>query len=404
MSENSAEQTVVDSDIHKLEISGVEYILIGTAHISQESVEVVSSTIKEEKPDVVCLELDENRLNSLTQKKKWESLNILEIIKKKQLATLIVNLMLSSYQKKLGLNTGTQPGSELLEGYNVSKENNIPFALCDRDARTTLKRAWRKSPFFKKSLLIANIFGSFFDKTQISESDLKVLRQKDYLTEVMGELGKALPEVKSVLIDERDIYLAEKIKASEGKKKLAVLGAGHIEGIKKRLYEDNRHQLEEIEKIPNPSLFSKSLGWLIPATIVLGLALLTYFEGPKVAGENILYWILANGIFCSLGALLAFAHPITILAAFVAAPITSLTPLIGAGYVTAFVQVMFAPPIVKELETVSDDFHKFSNWWKNKFLRILLCFILPGLGSMVGTWVGGVKIVSDLLETLKRFF
>ena len=156
-------------DIHVLNVDGKEIILIGTAHISKESVDIVNETIHKENPDCICLELDENRFQSLVNKSKWESLNLLEIIKRKQLATLIVNLLLSSYQKKMGHNTGVAPGSEMLEAYKIAKEKNIEVGLCDRDARITLKRAWRKSPFFKKSMLIVNIIGSFFDKTEISE-------------------------------------------------------------------------------------------------------------------------------------------------------------------------------------------------------------------------------------------
>lgn len=400
----TTETSTSSQDIHTLQLGEKEIILIGTAHISKESVDTVVEAIQAEKPDCVCLELDENRFQSLIHKKRWESLNLLEIIKKKQLATLIVNLLLSSYQKKLGMNTGVAPGSEMLEAYNVATEHKIEVGLCDRDARITLKRAWRKSPFFKKSVLVVNLIGSFFDKTEVSEEQLKDLRTKDYLSEIMQELGKALPEIKEVLIDERDIFLAEKIKQQKGKKVLAVLGAGHIPGIKKRILEDNASSLEKLSEIPKVGLSGKLLGWSIPFCIVAAIGALGYFKGFDVATDNIVYWVLANGIFCSLGALLAFAHPLTILAAFVAAPITSLTPLIGAGYVTAFVQVLVKPPTVHEIKNLSADMGKLKNWWKNRFLRVLLCFILPAFGSMIGTGVGGAKIFSAIFDLLVRFW
>jgi len=396
--------TTLSQDIHTLHLGDKEIILIGTAHISQESVDTVIEAIETQKPDCVCLELDENRFQSLIHQKKWESLNLLEVIKKKQLATLIVNLLLSSYQKKLGMNTGVAPGSEMLEAYHVAKKNNIEVGLCDRDARITLKRAWRKSPFFKKSVLLLNLIGSFFDKTEVSEEQLKELRTKDYLSEVMQELGKSLPEIKEVLIDERDIFLAEKIKQQKGNKILAVLGAGHIPGIKKRILEDHSLELPGLSEIPPVGLSGKLLGWSIPFCIVVAIGALAYFKGFDVATDNIVYWVLANGIFCSLGALLAFAHPLTILAAFIAAPITSLTPLIGAGYVTAFVQVLVKPPMVHELKNLGTEMGHLKNWWTNRFLRVLLCFILPGFGSMIGTGVGGAKIFSSIFDLLLKFW
>jgi pheromone shutdown-related protein TraB len=388
--------TVHSEDVHRLTIDDREVILVGTAHVSQESVDLVRKVITDEQPDCVCVELDEKRYKALSSRKRWEALDLKEIIRKKQLSTLLVNLILSSYQKKLGMQLGVMPGTELLEATKAAKEQGINIALCDRDVRVTLRRAWHQTSFLKKGYLVATLLVSLFDKTEITEEKLAELKKKDVLSELMSELGEAMPELKKVLIDERDVYLAEKIKTSAGKRLVAVVGAGHVEGIKKVISEDHSKALPEISTFPPVSSAIKVLGWSIPLLIIGSLVAIGIMKGSEAAGANLLYWILANGIPSAIGAALAWGHPLTIASAFGAAPVTSLTPVIGAGYVTAFVQVMLRPPVVREFETVTEDMATLGGWWKNKLLRVFLTFLLPGFGSMIGTWIGGVEIVSNL--------
>jgi pheromone shutdown-related protein TraB len=387
---------VYSDDVAHITIGERDIFLVGTAHVSQESVELVRQVIANEKPDCVCVELDEKRYKALSGKKRWESLDLKEIIKKKQLSTLLVNLILSSYQKKLGMQLGVMPGAELLEATREADRHSIPVSLCDRDVRVTLRRAWHETSFLKKGYLLATLLVSLFDKTEITEEKLEQLKKKDVLSELMSELGEAMPELKKVLIDERDIYLAEKIKMSSGRKLVAVVGAGHMEGIKKNIQEDHSGVLPSISTFPPVSSSFKSLGWAIPLLIIGSLVAIGIQKGGTAAGANLLYWVLANGIPTAIGAMLAWAHPLTIASAFAASPVTSLTPIIGAGYVTAFVQVMVRPPVVREFETVAEDMSTFAGWWKNKLLRVFLAFLLPGFGSMIGTWVGGVEIISNL--------
>ena len=396
-SSNSAISASVHSeDVHRLTIGDREVILVGTAHVSQESVDLVRRVIAEEQPDCVCVELDEKRYKALSGRKRWESLDLKEIIRKKQLSTLLVNLILSSYQKKLGMQLGVMPGTELLEATRAAEEQGVRVALCDRDVRVTLRRAWHNTSFLKKGYLLATLLVSLFDKTEITEEKLAELKKKDVLSELMSELGEAMPELKRVLIDERDIFLAEKIKESVGKRLVAVVGAGHVEGIKKTIYEDHSRVLPEISTFPPISASFKIIGWSIPLLIIGSLIAIGIMKGGEAAGANLLYWILANGIPSAIGAALAWGHPLTVVSAFGAAPVTSLTPVIGAGYVTAFVQVLLRPPVVREFETVTEDMATLSGWWKNKLLRVFLTFLLPGFGSMIGTWIGGVEIVSNL--------
>jgi pheromone shutdown-related protein TraB len=385
------------ADVHIINLEGRKCILIGTAHVSKESVNLVHQVIEQEKPDCVCVELDLRRYRALSDKKRWQSLDLKKIIRTKQLSTLMMNLILASYQKKLGDQLGVMPGSELLEAAKTAENMDIHVELCDRDVRVTMRRAWKATSFFRKSYLVASLIASLFEDTEITEEKLEELKETDVLSELMAELGQALPELKQVLIDERDTYLAEKIKEAKGEKIVAVVGAGHIEGIKKALQEDRSDQMEEINTIPPVSPAWKAAGWMIPLVIIGSLCLVAFLKGSDVAGDNLIYWILANGIPSSIGAFIALAHPLTILSAFLAAPITSLTPVIGAGYVCAFIQAMTQPPVVREFETVLEDMSKITRWWKNRLLKVFLAFMLPGFGSMIGTWIGGYEIISTLV-------
>jgi len=251
---------------------------------------------------------------------------------------------------------------------------------------------WQKIKFLTGGL------AGLFEKQELTEEKLAELRSKDVLSEMMEELGKAMPVLKRVLIDERDTFLAEKMKRADGKKIVAVVGAGHVNGIISHLNNDDDVDLSTIEKIPKSAPIGKIIGWGIPAIIIASIAFIGYSKGLTEAGDNAIFWFLANGIPSALGAAIALAHPLTILASFIAAPFTSLTPVIGAGYVAAFVQVFFQPPVVKEFESVMTDFHKPKKWWENKLLKVFLVFILASLGSVLGTYVGFFEIVSNVFN------
>lgn len=384
------------ADVHLVEKNGRLFIIIGTAHVSQESADLVRLVIEQEKPDVVCVELDEQRYKSLAEKQKWESLDLKEIIRQRQLPTLIVNLLLSSYQKRIGQQLGVAPGTELLVATEVAQELGIPLSLVDRDVRITLRRAWSAMSFWERMNLLASGVIGVTGNEEITEEMLAEIKQKDVLTEMMQELGEAMPSLKSVLIDERDTYIAQKTRAADGEKVVAVVGAGHVDGIINTLQSKPDIDLAEIETIPPPSPVGRIIGWTIPLLILSAIAYIGFTQGASAAGNNLIFWVLANGIPAAIGALIALGHPLTILISFLGAPITSLTPVIGAGYVSAFAQAYFQPPVVREFQQVSDDISHWQRWWKNKLLRILLVFILTTLGSLIGTYVGAAEIFSNL--------
>jgi pheromone shutdown-related protein TraB len=384
------------ADVHLVEAAGREFVLVGTAHVSRESADLVREVIEKERPDCVCVELDAQRFEALSQKKRWEDLDLREVIRKRQLAPLIANLLLAAYQKKLGGALGVMPGTELLEATRVAEEHGIPVALCDRDVRVTLRRAWASMSLWKKAMLLSALASSLFERPELDEEALRRIRDRDVLSELMRELGEAMPAVKTALIDERDAYLSHKIRAASGDRIVAVVGAGHVEGIRHALLERRDVDLEAIDTIPPVAPVWKWVGWGIPTLILASLVWIGVSKGAAVAGQNLAFWIVANGVPATAGAALALAHPAVVVSSFAVAPVTSLIPVIGAGYVLAFFQAYLVPPVVREFETVADDVGSLRRWWGNRLLRIFLVFLLTTMGSLIGTYVGGFEIVSNL--------
>lgn len=387
------------SNLRRIHIDDREIILLGTAHISQESIEQVKSAIQQEKPDRVCVELDAGRLKALTEPDRWKTLDLKTIIKQGQLSTLVANLLLSSYQKRMGQQTGVKPGQELLAAVETAEELGIPVDLSDREVKTTLKRAWRLTPWYRRFTLLGTLFGSLFDRTKVTEEQLREIREQDTLGAMMEEFGKSFPELKQVVITERDHFLAGRILGAEGKRVLAVVGAGHLAGIA-RLIETGEQPIheEKLTHIPKPSPVGKILGWGIPGVIVLGLVYIGYAKGLGAMGDNILYWVWMTGLPAAAGTALALPHPLTIVTAFVMAPFTTLHPLIGVSTFTALAQAFLMPPRVHEMESVGEDLSVVSMWWRNRLLRIFLCFLLPGLPTTIGMVIGSIHIFKNVTQ------
>jgi len=379
---------MASSDMRRLQLGDREIILVGTAHISQASIDTVRAVIEEETPDCVCVELDAQRLQALRNSRHWESLNIYQVVKSGQAPFLLANLTLASFQKRMGLQTGVRPGAELAAAVQCAEEQSIRVELVDRNIRTTLLRAWRKTGFWKKLNLASVMLASLFEEQKVSEEELERLRQSDTLTAMLEELGDLLPSVKGILVDERDTYMAHHIRSAPGSKVVAVVGAAHLNGIALQIMApvDAEH-LAELDTIPPKSGFSRLAPWLIPAVVVALFAGGFFYGDTERLKEAAIAWVLANGLLSALGALIALGHPLTILTAFVAAPITSLNPTIGAGMVTGVVQAMIVAPKVGDLERVTDDLATLTGWWRNRTTRVLLVFFFSSLGSAIGTFV-----------------
>lgn len=383
-------------DVRIVAVDGFEFILVGTAHISRESVNLVHEVIEAEHPDSVCIELDRQRFEALSNPDHFASLDLREVIRRQQLSTLLINLVLSSYQRRLGDELGVLPGTELKEAADTAERLGIPMRLCDRDVRITLRRAWASIGWWRKSRLLPELMASLFETPEMTEDDLRKLRQEDAPNKLFEEIGATFPELKRVLIDERDRYITQKIRNAPGPKVVVVVGAGHLAGIERALLAHEPIDLAPLEEIPPVSLATRALGWAIPGTILAALIYIGLTRGTEAVGESVVFWVLITGLPSLLGALVALAHPATMASAFLAAPFTTLSPLIGVGHVTALVQLYFAPPLVSELHAVTHDIAEAKMWWRNRLLKILLVFVTTTIGGSMGTLFGGSKIVASL--------
>ena len=389
----------------KLELNGRTITLIGTAHVSKESIEEVTNTIKEIKPDCVGIELDEKRAESIQQSERFSQLDIIQVLKKHQGFLLLANLILASFQRRMGLNVGVKPGDEMLAAMNTAKELNIPTVMVDRPIQTTLKRAWAKNYLWGKCKLLASLLTSAFSKEEIDSSEIENLKNSNEMDSMMNELADYMPVIKKVLIDERDQYLATKIWEASGNNVVAVLGAGHLPGVIAHLEKlasgAETADVKEISEIPPKSFGAKVGGWLIPI-IIIELLVAGFIYGGKDAGiTNIWIWIIWNGALAAIGTLIAGGNIITIIAAFCTAPLTSLCPLVGVGFVTGIIQAVVSKPKVSDMETLQDDVSSVKGFYKNRILKVLLVFIFSSLGSSIGTFVGGADVLTNIINALK---
>jgi pheromone shutdown-related protein TraB len=374
-----------NDNTHHLNFEDKKITLIGTAHVSIESADLVQKVIEDEKPDMVCVELCESRYQSIMEKSQWQNTNLLKVIKEKKAFLLLSNLMLAYFQKKIGKKLGIRPGEEIVRAIQVAKSVGARIHLADRDIRTTLSRTWRCMGLWAKIKLLFQLVTSVGEMDNIKEADIEKMKKKDVLEMFLSEVGKSFPEIRRILIDERDQYLAHMIRTAPGKKIVAVVGAGHVPGIQSNW---ERHiDLDALNQIPPKGKGFGFLKWGIPGFIVCLIILGFFYAGSSTGTDMIKWWVLANATLSGLGAALALGHPLTVLSAIVASPLTSLNPMIAAGWVAGLVEVFLGKPKVKDFERLSEDISSLKGFWKNKITRILLVVAFTNIGSSVGTFV-----------------
>lgn len=369
-----------------------EIYLVGTAHVSKESVDDVKTTVDMVKPDRICVELCQPRFQTLTQRDSWQKMDIFKVIKEKKSMMLLVQLIMSAFYRQLGKHLDVQPGAEMMEGVNLAKKHHVELVLADREIEITLKRVWGYLGFWTKCKLINHLFLSLFTDEQIDESMVETLKQKDQLEGIMAEFAEQFPEIKHRLIDERDVYLAQKIREAGGQTIVAVVGAGHCKGISEYIHKDN--DLEPLKQTPPKSWIPTTLKWGIPALIIVLFGYGLYDKGVAHFFKNLWIWFLGNGVCSAIGAIAAFAHPLAVIAAFISAPFTSLNPLIGAGWVAGLVQAWAKRPTVDDFEDMPNAIESAKGFWLNPVTRTLLVVALANLGSVVGTWVSTAWIAA----------
>jgi pheromone shutdown-related protein TraB len=388
---------VEEKNITRLYIDGKEYILIGTAHVSKKSAEQVKEVIERERPDSVCVELDEQRYQSIMEGEKWKETDIFKVIKDRKATFLLMNLAISSFQKRMAKQLGIQAGQEMIQGIQSAKKTGAELVLADRNIQVTFSRIWSNVGFTGKAKLLMQIIYSIFSNDSISEEELEKLKSKDMLEGMLNEFTETFPRLKKPLIDERDQYLSQKIKDAKGKKIVAVLGAAHVPGIKEEIKKE--HNLDQLNERPPKSKSPKIIGWGIPISI-LALIAYTFISNPEAGLQQSVSWILWNGGFSALGVAIALGHPLAILTAFIAAPITSLNPLLAAGWFAGAVQAYFKRPNVADFDRLSEDVLSLKGFWSNKVTRVLLIVVLANLGSSLGTFIGGADVIRLFFENL----
>ncbi|MFL2948920.1 MAG: TraB/GumN family protein [Candidatus Poseidoniaceae archaeon] len=373
--------------------------VLGTAHVSSSSVEAVKAQIESFQPDIVAVELCQSRYGALTSNRRLDKEGLLKVVKEGKAPLVMLQSLLAAEQRKMGLDEGEQPGAELLAAVETAEAAQLEVALIDRDIQTTLRRAWKKMKFFEKIKILWSLLGDDEDEDAPEVSQL--LEDQDLLTSLMEELRTFSPGAGSVLIDERDAYLAGKISGleSQGDKKiLAVVGAGHLKGIEAHLKSSshpNEEKLADLEVLPNRSRVSKAIPWLIP---ILMMGLVAYFISKGNASDLVelfTVWTAANAVFAALGCLIARGHPLAVLTAACASPITSLNPTLAAGWFAGYVQLKMREPTAEDLQNFlkMEDLGAF---WSNRAGRVLLVTALSNLGSMAGAYVAAAGVFSGL--------
>lgn len=386
-----------EETVTRLHLDNKEYILIGTAHVSKNSAEQVKEMIEAEQPDSVCIELDAQRFQSVKEKNKWKNTDIFQVIKDKKAVMLLMNLAISSFQKRMAKQFGIRPGEEMIQGMESAEKIGAELVLADRDIQVTFSRIWGNISFKGKAMLLMQVFGSIFSREEISEEELEKMKQRDTINAMLQEFTDSFPDLKKPLIDERDQYLSQKIKDAPGEKVVAVLGAAHVPGITKEI--EKEHNLEKLSERPPKPKWPKVVGWAIPIVIVAIIAY-TFMMNPAAGWQQTLSWLLWNGTLSAIGAMIALAHPLAILTAFILAPITSLNPLLAAGWFAGLVQAYVKRPNVGDFDALSDDVHSIKGFWNNKVTRILLVVVFANLGSSLGTLIGGADVVRLFIQNL----
>jgi pheromone shutdown-related protein TraB len=381
--------------VHRLNADGREIILVGTAHVSRDSVRLVEEVILAETPDSVCVELCASRYQALRQRDRWQEMDIIKVIKEKKAFLLLSNLLLASFQKRIAKKMDVTPGAEMLKAVELAESVGAQICLVDRDIRATLSRAWHAMGAWSKAKLVFQLLISLGQTEDITEEEIERMKQQDVLEALLSEVGRSMPMLKSILIDERDRFLAAKINQAPGKKIVAVVGAGHVPGIKRHWNE--AIDLPALERMPPPGKMGVFLKWGLPGSI-LALFIAGFFYGGQDAGTDmVVLWSVCTGALAGLGAALALAHPATVLSSAIVAPFTTLHPMIAAGWISGMVEAFSRKPKVKDLERLPEDILSFKGFWRNKVTRILLVVAFTNLGASVGTLVAFPVIVKILL-------
>lgn len=394
---------LVDSDIiKKVHHNGADITLVGTAHVSAKSVELVETLIQTGDFDCIAVELCSTRHDHLTNRTWWRNLDIYQVIRQQKATLLLVNMALSAYQRRLAEQMGVEAGKEMQRAVELATEKGVRLEVIDRNVTTTLHRMTGSITWWQKFKLFSGLLAGFFVGEEITEEKIEELKRGDILHSVVAEFGEQLPEVKQVLIDERDEYMVGRLAQLVGgpnapKRVIAFVGAGHLPGMEPRFQAPAaQDRLNTLDEKPDPAVWTHYVGWGF-MFLVLILFYVGFRQSPQIGWQVFMTWVKLIGGMSALATALAFAHPLSILTAFVAAPITTLVPVLGVGMVVGLVESYLRKPKVQDFETLRDDILHWQRWWKNGVVRVLLAFVFSNLGAAVGMYFAGASIIHQLL-------
>jgi pheromone shutdown-related protein TraB len=379
----------ISETVTELTSGGTIFHVVGTAHVSERSTEEVREIIRRVKPEVVCVELCKARYDALTQDTAFRDLDVFKVIKEGKTLYLLAHLALGSYQRRMGAALGVKPGAEMIAAIEEAKAIGARVELVDRDIHTTLKRTWGNLGFWKRSMVLSSLLvGGNEEGEKVSAADIEKLKEAKALSEMLAELARALPEVKTPLIDERDMFLMSSIEeAAKGAKDVvAVVGAAHVPGMREQL--GRTIDKVALSQLPPPAWYWTAAKWIVPLLLVVGLV----WGGIKSDTASLGQVVLAGALPISIGAALLTAiaggHPLSILTAFLVAPIAAIHPLIGTGMVVGLVEASLRRPTVKDCERLPEDLESFRGIWRNPVTRILIMVVASGIGTILGGMVG----------------
>lgn len=398
-----SKQDTQTEPLRTVKVNNCNITLLGTAHVSKASADKVQELIATEKYDAVAVELCPSRHKVIVNPDSMAKMDLFQVIKNGQASMVAASLALGAFQQRMAEQFDIEPGAEMRVAIKDAQAAQLPVLLIDREIGTTLKRIYRNVPWWKRFSLFAGLIASVISKEKFSTAEIEKLKEGDVLESTFSQFAENEKDLFRPLISERDEYMSARLikecKENNYQHILAVIGAGHLNGMAQQLETqdigDPDEKIAQLDAIPESSQWLKFIPWIIVALILTGFAI-GFMRSPEIGAAMIVDWVLINGGLSAIGAAIAFAHPLTILTAFLAAPLTSLNPTIGAGMVVAAVETYLRKPKVSDFHRLRTDTTSLSGWWNNQVTRILLIFILSTLGSAIGTYVAGFRIFERL--------
>jgi len=398
-----ADTTHSSEPLTTIELDGRKITILGTAHVSRASADKVQELISTSEYDAIAVELCPSRHKAIVNPDSMAKMDLFKVIQSGQASMVAASLALGAYQQRMADQFNIEPGAEMKVAITDAQKASLPVLLIDREIGTTLKRVYRNVPWWKRFSLFSGLFSSILSKEEVSEKEIEHLKEGDVLESTFAQFAEDEKDLFKPLIHERDQFMSasllKELKDSNYQHILAVVGAGHMGGMEKllkdRTIEQPTQLIAELNTIPDGSKWLKYLPWAIVALILIGFAI-GFNRSPELGTALIIDWVLINGGLAAVGAAIAMAHPLTILTAFLAAPLTSLNPMVGAGMVTAAAEIYLRKPQVGDFSRLKSDASSLKGWWNNQVTRVLLIFMLSSLGSAIGTYVAGFRIFDKL--------